>query len=161
MTSTSGMMMRDLHRANGIRVAGQETRLIPCHKMGHGIGPRLPPRRTQLPMKVAGVNRPGARRGNRHNSATLGPSILVANRIGPVASKLGAAAMEETGMANGTENGAINGANLFDNRIEKTLIDPASTPVISRSGCSGRRLSSDSCASKIGGGHSCSRRSKD
>ena len=114
-----------------------------------------------IPEAELGANRPGVRRGNRYSSATLGPSTLVANKIGPVASKLGAAAMEETGMANGTENGASNGANLFDNRIEKTLIDPTSTPVISRSGCSGRRLSSDSCAGKIGGGHSCSRRSKD
>ena len=169
--------MSSLHRTNGIRVAGQGTYLTPCRGRRQSTGPRPPPRGAQMPMEIAGgpvrenavnrypvergANRPGAQRGNRHSSATLGPSTLAINKIGPVANKLGTAAMEEIGMANGTENGAINGANLFDNRIEKTLIDPPSTPVISRSGCSGRRLSSDFCAGKIGGGQSYSRRSKD
>ena len=163
--------MSSLHRTNGMRVAGQGTYLTPCRGRRQSNGPR------QMPMEIAGgpvrenavnrypvergANRPGAQRGNRHSSATLGPSTLAISKIGPVANKPGAAAMEEIGMANGTESGAINGANLFDNRIEKTLIDPTSTPVISRSGCSGQSLSSDSYAGKTGGGHSCSRRSKD
>ena len=142
MTNTPGAMMRVMHLP--MKIAGGPAR-----------------ENAAIPEAELGANRPGARRGNRHNSATLGPNTLAANKTGPVANKLGAAAMEETGMANGTEDGAVNGANLFDNRIGRTLIDPTSIPVISHSGCSGRRLSSDFCAGKTGGGHSCSRRSKD
>ena len=73
-----------------------------------------------------GANRPGAQRGNRHSSATLGPSILAINKIGPVANKPGTAAMEEIGMASGTEDGAISGASLFGSRIERMLSDHSS-----------------------------------
>ena len=168
--------MSSLYRTDGIRVAGQGTYLTPCRGRRQSNGPRPPPRGAQMPMEIAGgpvrenavnrypvergANRPGAQRGNRHSSATLGPSTLAISKIGPVANKPGAAAMEEIGMANGTESGAINGANLFDNRIEKTLIDPPSTPVTSRNGCSGQNRSSGSCVGRTGDGHSCSKRSK-
>ena len=83
-----------------------------------------------MPMEIAGglvspvkhgANQPGAQRGNCHSSATLGPGILAISRVGPMDSKPGTAAMEEIGMADGTKIGAINGANLFDSRIEKML----------------------------------------
>ena len=121
------------------------------------------------PATDRGANRPGARRGNRHSSATLGPSILAIigpsilaiNKIGPVANKPGTAAMEEIGMASGTEAGAANGLNLFGSRTERTLTDLPNMPETSQSCCNGRRPSSDFCADKTGGGHSYSKRFKD
>ena len=106
------------------------------------------------PAADRGANRPGARRGNRHSSATHGPSTLVAN-------KLGAAALGAIGMASGTEAGAANGLNLFGSRTERTLTDMPNMQETSQSGCNGRRPSSDFCADKMGGGHSYSKRSKD
>ena len=107
-----------------------------------------------------GANRLGAQRGNRHSSATLGPSILAINKDGLVANKPGTAAVEEIGLASGTGDGTINGASLFDNQTEKMWIGPLSTPVRSQSGCSGQNHSSGSCAGRTGDGRNYSKRSK-
>ena len=127
-----------------------------------------------IPEANSGANRPGARRGSCHSSATLGPRTPAANRYS-VITKTGAAALKEIGMASGTVDGAVNGFNPFPSgtmdgavngfnnfgsRTERTLIDPPSTPVTSQSGCSGQKHSSGSCADRSGGGHSYSKRSK-
>ena len=111
-----------------------------------------------------GANRLGAQRGNRHSSATLGPTIPVIDKNGLVANKPGTAAVEEIGLASGTGDGTINGtisgASLFDNRTEKMWIGLLSTPARSQSGCSGQNLSSGSCAGRTGDGRNYSKRSK-
>ena len=133
-------------------------------------GPRPPPSGVLMPMVIAGglvspvkhgANQPGAQRGKCHSSATHGPSTLVISKVGHMDTKPGTAAMEENGMADGTRIGATHGTNFFDSRIEKTLTNPTNTTAKLRSGCNGRKPSSDSCAGKTRGTRNCSRRSKD